>query len=302
MTELERLRDELVPLGKSPALDLIIAQFKRSASAEAEAAQRAALEPPPDNLLERLEEGKEVCPSQRRRIVVARQIKRCRLECTPCLSGGHGTSTTDEAGRRMFDLCPCGLKNKTLRAIERMRLPAGAQRLTLERYEMSGRLAQVVQEWRRLVAEGEAPALILTGGVGTGKTHLLVGLALDCTLQGKRAAYIEAHHYRALRGAQMDKVDGYEQIEPEEAIKGARALLIDEVGMQWGDYERREINRLLHEAHASRLPIAIASNLTPAELGLTGEEGYLTAPVADRLRGASRDGQLHIAFTGKSRR
>jgi DNA replication protein DnaC len=289
--------------GHNPALNALLERMKRSGrAAEALAAQKAELEAPPANILDRLEEGREVIPSQLRRVVVGRPLKRCNLGCTPCQGGRHGQSFDDDLGRRTFRLCPCGIKNKQLEAIERMRLPAGAQRLTLERYEMSGRLAQVVQEWRRLVAEGEAPALILTGGVGTGKTHLLVGLALDCTLQGKRAAYIEAHHYRALRGAQMDKVNGFEQIEPEEAIKGARALLIDEVGMQRGDYERREINRLLHEAHASRLPIAIASNLTPAELGLTGEEGYLTAPVADRLRGASRDGQLHVAFTGKSRR
>lgn len=289
--------------GHNPALNALLERMRRSGrAAEALAAQQAELEAPPANILDRLEEGREVIPSQLRRVVVGRPLKRCSLDCTPCAGGRHGRSSEDDLGRRTFRLCPCGAKNKQLEAIERMRLPAGAQRLTLERYEMSGRLAQVVQEWRRLVAEGEAPALILTGGVGTGKTHLLVGLALDCTLQGKRAAYIEAHHYRALRGAQMDKIDGYEQIEPEEAIKGARALLIDEVGMQRGDYERREINRLLHEAHASRLPIAIASNLTPAELGLTGEQGYLTAPVADRLRGASRDGQLHVAFTGKSRR
>lgn len=289
--------------GHNPALNALLERMKYSGrAAEALAAQQAELEAPPANILDRLEESREVIPSQLRRVVVGKPLKRCSLGCTPCAGGRHGRSSADDLGRRTFRLCPCGVKNKQLEAIEKMRLPAGAQRLTLERYEMSGRLAQVVQEWRRLVAEGEAPALILTGGVGTGKTHLLVGLALDCTLQGKRAAYIEAHHYRALRGAQMDKVDGYEQIEPEEAIKGARALLIDEVGMQRGDYERREINRLLHEAHASRLPIAIASNLTPVELGLTGEDGYLTAPVADRLRGASRDGQLHIAFTGKSRR
>jgi hypothetical protein len=99
----------------------------------------------------------------------------------------------------------------------------------------------------------------------------------------------------------MDKVEGHEQLDPGAAIKGARALFVDELGMQRGELERREICRLLHEAHAAALPVMVASNLTPAELGFFGP-GYLTAPVADRLRGACQNGELYFHFQGASRR
>lgn len=292
---------ELVHIGGAvDRLSAVLEGFRAGAHRK-EAAEAEALEQPPTSLLERLEESAEVDPSQRRRVVVARQLGRCNVACLPCAGGGHGRSTTDEAGCRRFKLCPCGQMNRQLRAVQRMRLPAGAQRLTLENYEMPEGLGELLERWFQLADAGEAPALILTGPPGTGKTHFMVGAALRATLSGRRAAYIEAHHYRSLLSNQMDKVEGHEQIDPSAAIKGARALFVDEVGMQRGDLERREICRLLHEAHAAALPTMIASNLSAAELGFFSP-GYLTAPVADRLRGACRNGELHYHFKGASRR
>lgn len=292
---------ELVSIGSTvDQLSSVLEAFRAGAHRK-EQAEAEALEAPPTSLLERLEESREVDPTQRRRVVMARQIERCNINCLPCAGGGHGRSTTDDAGRRRFSLCPCGLMNRQLRAVQRMRLPAGAQRLTLENYEMPPELGELLERWFTLADAGEAPALILTGPPGTGKTHFMVGAALRSTLSGRRAAYIEAHHYRSLLSNQMDKVEGHEQIDPAAAIKGARALFIDEVGMQRGELERREICRLLHEAHAAALPVMVASNLTPAELGFFGP-GYLTAPVADRLRGACQNGELYFHFKGASRR
>jgi DNA replication protein DnaC len=292
---------ELIHIGGAvDRLSAVLEGFRAGAHRK-EAAEAEALEQPPTSLLERLEESAEVDPTQRRRVVVARQLGRCNTACLPCAGGGHGRSTTDEAGRRRFSLCPCGKMNQQLRAVQKMRLPAGAQRLTLENYEMPPELGELLERWFELADAGEAPALILTGPPGTGKTHFMVGAALRCTLSGRRAAYIEAHHYRSLLSNQMDKVEGHEQIDPSAAIKGARALFVDEVGMQRGDLERREICRLLHEAHAAALPVMISSNLTPAELGFFGA-GYLTAPVADRLRGACLNGELHYHLGGASRR
>ena len=292
---------ELIHIGGAvDRLSAVLEGFRAGAHRK-EAAEAEALEQPPTSLLERLEESAEVDPTQRRRVVVARQLGRCNTACLPCAGGGHGRSTTDEAGRRRFKLCPCGVMNRQLRAVQKMRLPAGAQRLTLENYEMPPELGELLERWFELADAGEAPALILTGPPGTGKTHFMVGAALRCTLSGRRAAYIEAHHYRSLLSNQMDKVEGHEQIDAGASIKGARALFIDEVGMQRGDLERREICRLLHESHAAALPVMVASNLTPAELGFFGP-GYLTPPVADRLRGACLNGELHYHLGGASRR
>ena len=292
---------ELVHIGGAvDKLSAVLEGFRAGAHRK-EQAEAEALETPPTSLLERLEESREVDATQRRRVVVARQLGRCNINCLPCAGGGHGRSTTDDAGCRRFSLCPCGKMNRQLRAVQRMRLPAGAQRLTLENYEMPEGLEELLERWFTQADAGEAPALILTGPPGTGKTHFMVGAALRCTLGGRRAAYIEAHHYRSLLSNQMDKVEGYEQIDASAAIKGARALFVDEVGMQRGDLERREICRLLHEAHAAALPVMVASNLSPGELGFFGP-GYLTAPVADRLRGACQNGELHYHFKGASRR
>ncbi len=302
------MSDEIKPAFPRAQLDEVLSildSLRSSPSVRERTEQIEQTTEQTQTLMERLISSREPIPSQRRRVVEASLLQQCSTACTPCMSGLHGVSKYDEQRGRVFALCGCGRRNKLLKAISKMRLPAGAQRFTLEDYDWPPGLEEMLSVWSaRATAEEreQAPALILTGPPGTGKTHLMVGLALALTLRGQRAAYVEAHHYRSLLSSQMDKAPGWELIDPLEQLQGARALFLDEIGMQKGDYERREINRIIHESHAANRPICIASNLSPRELGLTGEDGYLNRPIADRLRGASDNGEFFWQFAGPSRR
>ena len=111
--------------------------------------------------------------------------------------------------------------------------------------------------------EGGNP-LFLYGGVGLGKTHLLLAVAHSLRSRGKKVLYYQGEDFtrrmvESLQGGRM------EQFHRE--FRGADALLIDDVQFLAGKKRtQQELYHVFNLLHQSGKPIALASDRPPDEL------------------------------------
>ncbi|SDF80818.1 MULTISPECIES: ATP-binding protein [unclassified Duganella] len=122
--------------------------------------------------------------------------------------------------------------------------------------------------------------LIFCGDIGTGKTHLSVGIAHAVLEQGGQAVFTSV---RAAVGAVKETWErGAAKTEPQvlRELISPDLLILDEVGVQFGsDTEKLIMFDIINGRYESRRPTIIISNLALGEL-----EKYLGARAVDRLR------------------
>ena len=103
-----------------------------------------------------------------------------REDCTLCQ--GTGWQLVSSAGLSQARRCSCGILHRMLRVKEHVRIPQRYEHCTLDEYHPST-LSQVraLSEARRFVDRFPRTdrGLFFTGGPGSGKTHLAVGILLE---------------------------------------------------------------------------------------------------------------------------
>ena len=122
--------------------------------------------------------------------------------------------------------------------------------------------------------------LIFCGDIGTGKTHLSVGIAHAVLEQGGLAVFSSV--IRAVRSVKETYGKGAERTEAQALrdLVEPDLLILDEVGVQFGtDAEKLILFEIINGRYESRRPTIIISNLAIGEL-----EKYLGARAVDRLR------------------
>jgi len=137
------------------------------------------------------------------------------------------------------------------------------------------------------------PSLILSGGPGTGKTHLTCAMIQHCYESGRSAGKrnvidiireIKATWRKGAEKDEDDVIDFYASV---------GLLIIDEIGVQFGtDTERMYVFDIINRRYEACLPTVLITNLDVA--GLRQEIGDR---VLDRLR---EDGGRMLTFTGES--
>jgi DNA replication protein DnaC len=136
---------------------------------------------------------------------------------------------------------------------------------------------------------------IFCGLVGTGKTHLAIGVGLQVMDQGYSVFFITFQ--RAVRRVKNTFNKKSEESESDviNLLTYPDLLIVDEIGIQYGsDFEHNLLFDIINERYEKRRPTLLISNLTPKEVRSTlGERIY------DRLR---EDGGQCVPFSWESHR
>lgn len=144
-------------------------------------------------------------------------------------------------------------------------------------------------------AKETGAGLILCGGVGTGKTHIAVGIAHEIIERGMSAVFTSV--FGAVRRVKETYRRDSEETETD-VIKGFVSpdlLILDEVGVQFGsDTEKLIMFEIINGRYEEMKPTIIISNLAKDSLGQ-----FIGERVIDRLR---EGGGKLIAFDWPSYR
>lgn len=137
--------------------------------------------------------------------------------------------------------------------------------------------------------------LILTGGKGTGKTHLAVAIGRE-VIERHGCSFLFLTVSRlvgAIKETFGKKADRSERDIYRE-LAGVDLLALDEVGVQNGtDFERDVLFEVINRRYENMKPTIILSNLDPAGI---------EAAIGERSMDRMRDGGTAIAFTWESNR
>lgn len=153
--------------------------------------------------------------------------------------------------------------------------------------------------------EGGNP-LFLYGGVGLGKTHLLLAIATTLRGRGKRVLYYQGEDFtrRMVESLQGGRMEAFHR-----EFRSADALLIDDVQFLAGKKRtQQELYHVFNLLHQSGKPIALASDRAPDELehlerglqsrfagGLLADLGPLDRELRLRiLKGKLTEGGIHL--------
>lgn len=141
-------------------------------------------------------------------------------------------------------------------------------------------LAAVMEYANDFAAKNEGECLILCGGVGTGKTHLAIGIAHEVLAQDCPVVYTSVMAaVRAVKDTYRRDADRPEA-EVIADFVSPDLLILDEVGVQFGsDTEKMILFEIINGRYERYRPTVVVSNLAKDSL-----VQFLGERVVDRLR------------------
>lgn len=198
--------------------------------------------------------------------------------------------------------CPfCYEKERFERELKRSMIPPRFQNKTIESYETpemwQAKAKETIQNYIDNLDENleKGRNIILIGGVGTGKTHLSIGLLKAVIQNGGIGIFITASDLfmnirdtwtRSSEISTLDRVQQFVDLD---------LLVIDEVGVQRGTENEREILfSIINSRYNNLKPTVLLSNLSLKEVRV-----YIGERTFDRLK---EDGGRIIVLNGGSYR
>lgn len=198
--------------------------------------------------------------------------------------------------------CPyCHAKERTERELKRSMIPPRFQNKNLESYETPNtwqvKAKTTIQNYINNLDENleKGRNIILIGGVGTGKTHLSIGLLKAVIENGGIGMFITASDLfmnirdtwtRSSEITTLDRVQQFVDLD---------LLVIDEIGVQRGtDNEREILFSIINSRYNNLKPTVLLSNLSLKEV-----RAYIGERTFDRLK---EDGGQIVVLNGESYR
>lgn len=201
----------------------------------------------------------------------------CSRPCAKCGDRGYVYATKDatfseKVGARTYEVltdCDCRVREARLRRFNDAKLPASSAHAAFDNYRPStpdqARALQHVRGFGHAFSPtARTRGFILSGPVGTGKTHLL-GAALSHLLleTGVRAAYVEISFlYAEIRRGFQEGKSGGEIIGP---LSEVDVLAIDELGKGRGSqFEMETMDELIARRYNAGKTTLFATNYSLA--------------------------------------
>lgn len=196
--------------------------------------------------------------------------------CEVC--GGAGMQLIERAdGSRAVRECVCRTRSRQQRALAAANIPRLYSASTLDNYETADRDNQgytlnhakyTAEKFVRFYPlETNGMGLLLTGSIGTGKTHLAVGV-LKALIEERGATGIFFHFHDLIKKVQNSFNRGVSATEQEimEPIFRAEVLVLDELGASKpSDWVFDTLAHILNTRYNERLTTILTTNYVNRE-------------------------------------
>jgi DNA replication protein DnaC len=197
----------------------------------------------------------------------------CARPCERCGNLGYVYATkegtfSEREGARSYDVlvdCACRVRELRVRQFNEARLPASSRGATFESFKPAkteqARALKAIQAFGHGYSNAErSRGIVLSGPVGTGKTHLIAAALSHLLLEkGIRCAYVEISLlYATIRRGFQEGKSGGEIIGP---LSEVEVLAIDELGKGRGSqFELETMDELIARRYNAKKTTLFATN------------------------------------------
>lgn len=209
------------------------------------------------------------------------------------LCDGVGLVRVEADGRWVSRACDCQAAARAAALVKRARIPAGFEHATLDGFVASKYTAQGLLAAKQFVREfipGQAtPGLLLTGTVGTGKTHLAAGILRDLAEEkGVSGRFVDVRELLdQLRGSYDDSAQET-QAQILRPLLTADLVVVDELGAaRPSEWVFETIELLIGGLYNRTTPTIVTTNLPnlAAGAGASTGNGYARAAMRPETLG-----------------
>jgi DNA replication protein DnaC len=227
----------------------------------------------------------------------------CSQNCPRCEGRGYFLEQqqhvfSERVGPRIYEVlvpCSCRSLRRRIEFFSQAQIPSVLARADLDNYlpQKSQVLAkQVASSFAHGYSRGQSvKGFVLSGPVGTGKTHLLAAVLGHLTLEvGVAARYVEISLlYATIRRGFQEGRSGGEIIGP---LSEVEVLAIDELGKGRGSpFEMETLDELIARRYNAKRTTLFATNysLEPERKSIVRAKGYRDS---EELKAAGREPEL----------